>query len=152
MTYTVRRHQRPRNEIHITKEGERIDLRKLKMEGGRITMSRGERQNKYGAHSATFMGRKYHSTAEAEYAQGLELRKRAGEIKEWTPQFKVPLYVHEVLISTYYADFFIVYADGSEEIVEVKGCFTEYARLKWKLFTVIYAKEKPWIKITMIKV
>jgi hypothetical protein len=140
-----------RNTIVILDNGERVDLRKANV--GKIQhQGRREGTNKYGARSAEYQGVTYHSTAEAKYASQLNLRLLAKEIKGWERQVKIPLYVYGQLISTYYADFRITHKDGTVEIVETKGYFSEYARLKWKMFTAIYENEHPEIKITMIRV
>lgn len=49
--------------------------------------------NKFNAVKSEFMGRWYHSKGECEYAMELEWRRKAGEIKEWIPQFKIDLKV-----------------------------------------------------------
>lgn len=140
------------NSIYVSASGERIDLRKLKKEGGKVVLSKGESSNKYGAHSASFMGVSYHSTAEANYAQELELRKRAGEIKDWKRQVKIPLDVNGFHIANYFIDFLVTHKDDSEEYIEVKGMETPEWQLKWKLTEAIFSKEKPYAVLTVVKV
>jgi hypothetical protein len=139
-----------RNTIVITKDGERIDLRDVQI--GTIRHQGRNGANKYGARSAEYQGITYHSTAEAQYAAQLELQKKGKLIKDWERQVKIPLIVYGHLISTYYADFRVTHNDDTIEIIEVKGMLTEYARIKWNLFTTIFAKEHPEILITMVKV
>lgn len=91
------------------------------------------------------------SKFEAKVGMDLELKKRAGLIIEIKPQYPIELMVNGVKVTTYRADYFVTYSDGSQEIIEVKGFFTDYAKLKWKLFTAIYEHEHPEIKITMIR-
>ena len=91
------------------------------------------RGNKFRAVKQTFNGRTYHSKKEAAYAQQLELRKLAGEIKHIKPQHKLPLYVNGKLICNYYIDFKVTLTDDSIELIEVKGFSTDLFRVKWKL-------------------
>ena len=56
----------------------------------RYTKQYQNRGNKYKAKRQTFGGRSYHSKKEAAYAEQLELRKLAGEIKHIKPQHKLP--------------------------------------------------------------
>lgn len=93
----------------------------------------------------------FHSKGEAGQAWELEMRKKAGDIKDFRKQVAIELRVHGQKITTYFADFEIEHNDGSLEIMEYKGFFTDYARLKWKLFIAIYEHEHPEIKITMVK-
>lgn len=109
-----------------------------------------ERQNKYRAKTSIYDGVAYHSKKEAAFAQELDLRKKAGEIKDWRRQVRIPLDVNGQHICDYYIDFEIEHNDGSKEMIEVKGFQTEVWRLKWKLFEAIYNKEHPDIKLTVI--
>ena len=52
----------------------------------------------------------------------------------WDRQPPIKLTVIGVLICTYKPDFFVRYADGRKELVEVKGYWTREAKLKRKLF------------------
>jgi hypothetical protein len=150
MSYTQRTGIKSvRNSIIITEDGERIDIRKVDI--GKIRHQQRNGGNKYGARTAEYQGVTYHSTMEAQYAAQLELQKRGKLIKDWERQIKIPLIVYGKLISTYYADFRVTHNDGTIEIIEVKGMLTEYARIKWNLFTTIYTKEHPEIKITMVR-
>jgi hypothetical protein len=68
---------------------------------------------------------------EAEYAQMLELRKRAGEVSWWAFEpFKIRL-----ADRTFYdVDFGVMLADGRLEVHEVKGGFiTDDGRVKLKV-------------------
>jgi hypothetical protein len=78
------------------------------------------------------------SKGEAGYARDLELRKRAGEIKEIIPQFKLSLDVNGYHICNYYVDFKLVMADDTEEIHEWKGFATQLWLFKWKLTEALY--------------
>lgn len=103
-------------------------------------------RDKYKNVRQTFNNYSYDSKLEAEYAQDLDLRKKAHDIKDWRRQVKIPLSINGQLICNYYIDFVIEHNDGSEEYVEVKGFKTDLWRLKWKLFSAIY----PDLKKTII--
>lgn len=110
-----------------------------------------KRKNKYNAKSQQFGGRTYHSKFEARYAEDLEWRKKAGEIEEIIPQYKIELKVNGVLVCRYYVDFKIVLADGSIEYHEVKGFETEIYRLKKKLFLALLPEIDPGAEYIVIK-
>ena len=90
----------------------------------------------------------YDSKFEAGYAQELELRKKAGDIKDWISQEVLDLNVNGYRVCTYKIDFIIFHNDGTEEYVETKGYPTPVWRLKWKLFEALYTK--PGNKLTVI--
>lgn len=99
------------------------------------------RNGKYNSKSTIYNGRSYDSALEAAYANELDLRIKAGEIKEVIPQFKLELYVSNIHICNYYMDFKVILSDGSVEFHEVKGFETDVWRIKWKLAMAIYGKE-----------
>lgn len=71
----------------------------------------------------------YKSLWELEYAQNLNQRLAAGEIIEWhyeALRFKI---AHK---TTYTPDFLVLYPNGSQELVEVKGHLRESANVKFK--------------------
>ena len=107
------------------------------------------RGSKYGNKTKVYGGLSYDSKKEARYAQDLELRQKAGEIKEITPQFRMSIDVGGYHICNYIADFMVVLSDGSREIHEVKGWATEIFRIKWKLIEAIYGEE---YKLILIRV
>lgn len=94
--------------------------------------------SKFNNKSTVYKGIRYDSIKEAEYAKTLDLRILAGEVKEWTRQFKISLDLNGVHITNYFIDFRVTMADGSIEYHEVKGFETEVWRLKWLLSTAIY--------------
>ena len=94
--------------------------------------------SKYGAKRTEHNGIQYHSKKEAGYAVELDLRLKAGDIKGWERQVKIPLDVNGYHIANYMIDFVITHNDGVKEYVEVKGFETEVWRLKWKLFEALY--------------
>lgn len=80
-----------------------------------------------------YNGRWYQSKKEMEYAKELDFRKKAGEIIDIRPQYKIPIVVNDVLICSYFVDFRIELKDGTIQYHEVKGMVQELWRLKWKL-------------------
>ncbi len=108
-------------------------------------------RNKYKAVKQTFNGRTYHSKKEARYAQELEIRKLAGEIKEIIPQYKLELYVKEKKICNYYMDFKVILPDDSIELIEVKGFATDLWRLKWKLTEALLDELEPNAKLILVQ-
>ena len=100
-----------------------------------------KKQNKYHARKTTVCGRTFDSKREADYYLELLARKQAGEIvrigfqpsytllagfKDNTGKNQKPI--------TYTADFFVTYADGHSEVIEVKGMRTRDYLLRKKLF------------------
>lgn len=106
------------------------------------------RGNKYGAKKKEYGGRMYMSKKEAGYAQELELRRKAGEILEIVPQYRLSLDVNGFHICNYIVDFYCIMADSSIELHEVKGFETDLWRFKWKLTEALYGKE---YKLVVIK-
>lgn len=78
------------------------------------------------------------SKFEAGVANALTLMKRAGEIKDFEEQVKIPLVVNGFHICNYYIDFVIKHNDGTTEYREAKGFATDVWKLKWKLFEALY--------------
>ena len=91
----------------------------------------------------------YDSKFEAGYAQELELRIKAKDIKGFEAHKKVPLTVNGFTVCDYYIDFIVEHNDGTLEYVETKGFATPIWKLKWKLFCALY-EEKEGIKISLI--
>ena len=111
-----------------------------------IWHSKNRKKKKYGNHSQMYNGRRYDSIKEANYAEELDWRLKAKEIKEWTPQFKVELKVNGKLICRYYPDFRVVLPDGEVEFHEVKGgqaTQTDVWKMKWKLFEALMPEIEP---------
>lgn len=90
-------------------------------------------KSKYGNNSQEYNGRRYDSKREAAYAMELDWRKKAGEIKEIIPQFKIDLRVNGLHICNYYVDFKVILKDGSVEFHEVKGMVLPLWQLKWRI-------------------
>ncbi len=109
------------------------------------------KKNKYSAKTTQYNGRTYHSKKEAGYAANLDWRKKAGEIKEIVPQFKISLDVNGVHICNYYVDFKVVTKDGTVEFHEVKGFSTMEFQMKWKLFQALKDQIEPGCELIIIK-
>lgn len=110
-----------------------------------------KRYNKYKAEKQTFDGRSYHSKKEADYAVQLAWRKKAGEIKEIIPQYKLDIRVNGKHIANYFIDFKIILEDNSVELIEVKGFSTDLWALKWKLTEALLDEIEPGARLVLIK-
>lgn len=93
----------------------------------------------------------YDSRGERDYAQELELRKKAKDIKDYEEQVRIPLRVNGDLITTYKIDFVIYHLDGTKEYIEYKGYLDYASNLRWKLFCAVLKAEEPDAICTMIK-
>ena len=107
----------------------------------RILRTQRKKPNKYNARKTMVCGRTFDSKREAEVYLELLAQKQAGEIvridfqpsytllagfKDNTGKNQKPI--------TYTADFFVTYADGHAEVIEVKGMRTRDYLLRKKLF------------------
>ena len=99
--------------------------------------SKTKRKNKYNAKKQEFGGRKYDSKFEARYAEDLEWRKKAGEIVDIKPQYKIAIVVNGVFIANYYCDFRVELADGTIQYHEVKGVALPLWVMKWRLLNAL---------------
>lgn len=66
---------------------------------------------------------------ERDYAQELELRRKAGEIRRWVPK---AIRLRIGTSATYKPDFLVVTADGEIQLHETKGHFREAAKVRIK--------------------
>jgi hypothetical protein len=103
--------------------------------------------SKYGSAKQAYGGRNYHSKKEANYAFELDMRIKAKEIKRYTNQHKIELYVNDCHVCDYFIDFRVEMNDGTYEYHEVKGFETDTWRIKWKLTQACY----PEYKLVLIK-
>jgi len=110
-----------------------------------------KRYNKYKAEKQTYNGRSYHSKKEADYAVNLDWQKKAGEIKEIIPQYKLDLRVNGIHITNYFIDFKVVYSDDRVELIEVKGFETDVWRLKWRLTEALLDEIEPGANLVIVK-
>lgn len=106
--------------------------------------------NKYGAKRQEYGGKQYHSKKEAAFAADLDLRVKAGDIKSWDRQKRIPLEVNGRHITDYYIDFVVHHNDGTTEYVEVKGFETPVWVMKWRIFEALYSGI-PNVSLTVVK-
>ena len=105
---------------------------------------KGNKSNKYHAVKTSYNGIKYDSKKEARFAQELDLRIKAGDVKyyERQPSFILqPSYKigkRTIRDIRYIADFKIYHNDGRVEIVDCKGMKTRDYLLKKKIFEYKY--------------
>lgn len=109
--------------------------------------------NKYHAKSSIYNGVTYHSKLEAAYAEELDWRVKAKDIKSWERQVKIDLRVNGYHITNYYMDFVITHNDDSREWVECKGLEMELWKMKWALFEATFDdfKQGPDDRMTVVK-
>lgn len=120
--------------------------------GAKAKQSKSKKQ-KYNNRKTIVDGITFASKAEAIYYQELKLRKRAGDIQDFSlqPEFQLlPAFKKhgkKYQPMKYTADFKILHNDGSTEIIEVKGVRTRDYMLRMKLFNYRY----PDLKFTEVK-
>lgn len=107
--------------------------------------------NKFGAKRAEWNGRTFDSTGEMEYAQHLDLRRKAGEVRRVTYQHKIRLESSGVFICDYLIDFRLVMADGTIELHEFKGFETDVWRHKWAMTKAQLADVEPNAVLKLVK-
>ena len=105
--------------------------------------------------SPVFQGYRYASSREAATAVGLQEMKDNGEIKSWSRQPLVRLYIYGQYICDYKLDFEVIHNPDSRwerELIEVKkGMFGSEWRRKWKILEAVYTKEHPEVRLTLIR-
>lgn len=109
--------------------------------GNVMRLVRAQNRNKYNAHKTTVCGHTFDSRREAEIYLDLLSRKQAGEVLriELQPQYTLlegfrDNQGNKQRAITYTADFFVTYADGRNEVIEVKGVRTRDYVLRKKMF------------------
>ena len=85
---------------------------------------------KYGNKRTEYNGVHYDSKFEAGIAQDLDMRKEAGEIKDWERQFKLEMWACDSsgkprLKKTHRVDFRVHENDGTYTLLEAKGMETQ---------------------------
>lgn len=113
--------------------------------------------NKFNAAKTEYNGRKYDSKREAAKAEELDMFKMAGQIVSWEPQVDFTVFpkwrdkrtgkIHRAI--KYRADFFVKWADGTEEVIDIKGFVTPVFKIKWKMLE--YKLRDRDIKLTVEK-
>ncbi len=91
--------------------------------------------NKYGNRPAEYLGIRFKSMLEMRYAQELELRRSAEDVKErvesWA--YEIPFYLPTIRPRRYVrhvVDFWVLWGDGRDCLVEVKGMETPTGKVK----------------------
>jgi len=101
--------------------------------------------NKYGNKRTQYNGRWYASKKEAEHAATLDMQRLATDSSQKVvgviPQYRIPLEIKGIKIGTYVADFLVSFADGHQEIQDVKGMRTTIYKLKKKIFEAQYGEK-----------
>jgi len=107
----------------------------------RLLRTQWKKPNKYNARKTTVCGHTFDSKREAEIYLDLLSRKQHGEILRIGLQPSYTLLEgfrdnqgNKQRAITYTADFFVTYADGRHEVIEVKGGRTRDYLLRKKLF------------------
>ena len=80
-----------------------------------------KRGSKYNGERVTYNGHTYQSAKEAAYAEELDCRVKAGEIRRWERQVAIDLYVNGDKICTYTIDFVEIDKNGGEMWTEIKA-------------------------------
>ena len=107
----------------------------------RLLRTQRKKPNKYNARKTVMFGHEFDSKREAEVYLELLAQKQAGEIVRIGFQPSYTLLAgfkdnqgNKQRAITYTADFFVTYADGRSEVIEVKGVKTRDYLLRKKLF------------------
>ena len=113
----------------------------------RLLRTQRKKPNKYNARKTVMCGHEFDSKREAEVYLELLAQKQAGEIVLIRLQPSYTLLEgfrdnqgNKQRPITYTADFFVTYADGHSEVIDVKGMKTRDYLLRKKLF--LYAMRK----------
>ena len=107
----------------------------------RLVRVQSRKKNKYNARKTVMCGHTFDSRREGEVYLDLLSRKQCGEIVRigFQPQYTLLAGFTDnqgkkQRAITYTADFFVTYADGHNEVIEVKGVRTRDYLLRKKLF------------------
>ena len=113
----------------------------------RLLRRQGRKPNKYNARKTTVCGHTFDSKREGDVYLELLAKQQSGEIVRiaFQPQYTLLEAFTDnegkkQRAITYTADFFVTYADGHSEVIEVKGMRTRDYLLRKKLF--LYAMRK----------
>jgi len=105
-----------------------------------------KKPNKYGAKRTEFKGQIYDSKFEAETAYSLEVRKKAGDIKDYETQYQIEAWAYDekgnkAIQVKHKVDFRILHNDNSYELLESKGLETDDYKWRRKFL------EKLWLPL-----
>ncbi|EAA0402147.1 DUF1064 domain-containing protein [Listeria monocytogenes] len=109
-------------------------------------------RSKYNAKKVVIDNIKFDSKAEAAYYQQLKLLKMTGEVVSFDlqPEFVLQESFRKngklYRAIKYKADFLVLYKDGHEELIDVKGMLTKEFRIKQKLFELRYMQSIKCLK------
>lgn len=118
----------------------------------RVNFKSGTRKkSKYNNKTQEYNGLRYDSIKEAQYAEELDWRVKAGEVERWERQVKVDLRVNGVHIANYFCDFKVWLTDGTIQYHEVKGFETDVWRMKWRIFHATLNEIEPGAELIVIK-
>lgn len=104
-------------------------------------------------------GRWYQSKMEAKFAERLDLEKRAGIIRDWTPQFRIPLEIPppsfcpqgpDAKVGVYVVDFDVHYANGRRVLIETKGFWTRESKFKRRVFEATWLRTHPDVEYRVV--
>ncbi|MBC1608276.1 DUF1064 domain-containing protein [Listeria welshimeri] len=110
-------------------------------------------RSKYNAKKVVVDNIKFDSKAEAAYYQQLKLLKMSGEVVSFDlqPEFVLQESFRKngklYRAIKYKADFLVLYKDGHEELIDVKGMLTKEFRIKQKLFELRYMQSIKCLKL-----
>jgi hypothetical protein len=95
-----------------------------------------------------YNGRHFDSKFEARVAATLDIMKRAGEIKDWEPQFKLEMWAYDchgkkALKKTHKVDFRVHENDGTFRLLEAKGFETDDYRDRRRWLEAFWLPENP---------
>jgi Protein of unknown function (DUF1064) len=129
------------------KQSPRTETKNKYAEHYKKVLAAAKGMSKFNATSSFYNGIWYQSAKEAQYAFELDVRVKAGELREWQRQVPIELYVNGHKICTYTIDFVEIDKNGGEMWTEIKGVETADWRLRWKLFDALYPeRDKQVIK------
>lgn len=92
-----------------------------------------------------YAGVRYPSKGEANEAARLDLKKRAGRIRDWSRAPAFPLVVNGQPCGRYTPDFLVHHLDGTMELLEVKGRPSRDFVLRFRTFKACYPER--WITV-----
>ncbi|EGK6809368.1 MULTISPECIES: DUF1064 domain-containing protein [Listeria] len=116
-------------------------------------MRRTSTRSKYNVKKVVIDNIKFDSKAEAAYYQQLKLLKMTGEVVSFDlqPEFVLQESFRKngklYRAIKYKADFLVLYKDGHEELIDVKGMLTKEFRIKQKLFELRYMQSIKCVKL-----
>lgn len=116
----------------------------------------GNRHNKYNAKRTEFNGKIYDSKHEANVAASLELRKKAGDIKDYDNQYRVDMWCYrrngeQAFLVRHKVDFRVHENDGTFTLVEAKGVETTDYIWRRKFLENIWLPDNPDYTYEVIK-